>query len=359
MIDPSDLDGDDLVNWYRRSPADVEAEREAARQDQYDAFVSSIGGASAAPSVQPEDGRANPQAPQGTGGPTVGEAGPHEGEAGLVEARYFRPMVMEPPPVMEPPSGPLVGPQIDARGMAPVGPPRSSFFGRHDFNTAVGGYFTDLPSPLNVVTPGTPSGSWWQLSDGSRATADEVNRIYAEQQRRLKGQDDMPPAAQVHVVDKLKDGYIPQASQVAKGDRELDPTCHPYGGWERDPGFDSYSRRTQNYEAQITRAPGLDYVVRNPGEGPVKFDGCAVWDPQHPLLEAKGPGYAPLLPKAKQWGFYDGILGKAVSQANRQAAAAPSQPIEWHVAEPGAFTFFQDATGGTRPPIRVQQTSPW
>ena len=355
--DPSGLEGDDLINWYMRSPADVEAERQAALQDRYDAFVKSIGG-----SVTPS-GQSGPEAQvtptyRGPNGSEQPSEGADDQDARLIQARYFRPMgTMAPPPVMSPPSGPMVGPQTDRFASAPAAAPPSSFFGQNDFNEAISGYFTDLPKPLNLVTA-TPSG-WWQLGDGSLVKPDEVDRIYAEQKRRLKGQDDVPPAPQVHVVDKLADGHIPQVSQVAKGDRELDPTCHPNGGWERDPGFSRYAQRTQNYEAQITRAPGLDYVVRNPGERPVKFDGCAVWDPRHPLLEAKGPGYESLLPKAAQWGFLKSMTDKAVSQAGRQVEAAPQQPIEWHVAEHGAFPFFQDATSGRRPPIHLMETPPW
>jgi hypothetical protein len=47
-IDPSELEGDDLVNWCRRSPAELDAEREAIRADQYKALVNSIGGAKGA-----------------------------------------------------------------------------------------------------------------------------------------------------------------------------------------------------------------------------------------------------------------------------------------------------------------------
>jgi hypothetical protein len=144
---------------------------------------------------------------------------------------------------------------------------------------------------------------------------------------------------------------------VERGDRELDPTCAPYGGWERDPNFKSYSDRTKRYETQITHAPGLDYVVRNPGQRPVKFDGCAVWDPRHPLLEAKGPGYASLLPKSLEWGFYGNMLKGAVGQADRQAEVARDRRIEWHIAEPGAVKFFRDATFPDRPPIVVKSTA--
>ena len=46
IIDPSELEGDELAAWYRRSPADMETEREAVRQDRYEQFVKSIGVAS-------------------------------------------------------------------------------------------------------------------------------------------------------------------------------------------------------------------------------------------------------------------------------------------------------------------------
>jgi hypothetical protein len=356
MIDPSELEGDDLVNWYQRSPADVDAEQEAARQDQYTAFVNSIGGAS-----EPQDDSAGEapaptyDAAQRSSGDSAGSGnGSSNDDTGLIEARYFRPFAA---PVMPPPpSGLRVGPPLDTWGAPPAGASASGFFGQHDYSSALGGYYTDLPKPLDFVTA-TPTG-WWEIGDGRRVQTDEVERIYAEQQRRLKGQDDPQPAARVRVVDKWQDGQIPRESQVLAGERELDPTCAPNGGWERDPNFDSYPALSKRYQAQITHAPGLDYVVRNPGQPPVKFDGCAVWDPQHPLLEAKGPGYAALLPKARQWGFYDDMYGKALGQADRQAKAGPNHPIEWHVAEPGAFEFFNLATRGLKPPIMLQQTPP-
>lgn len=37
-LDPSSLEGDDLESWYRRSPSQVEQERQAAAQQRYDAF---------------------------------------------------------------------------------------------------------------------------------------------------------------------------------------------------------------------------------------------------------------------------------------------------------------------------------
>src|SRR5262249_13087365 len=126
--------------------------------------------------------------------------------------------------------------------------------------------------------------------------------------------------------------------EVTRG--EDDPTCSPYGGWERDRNFDGYSDLAKKYEIQIARAPGLDYVVRRPGQNAGRFDGCATWDPRHQLLEAKGPRYAGLIARAKRSTFYRLMSDGDVGQANRQAAAAGRQPVEWHVAEPGAFDHF-------------------
>jgi hypothetical protein len=339
MIDPSELEGEELFDWYRRSPADVEAEREAARQAQYDAFVKSIRGAPSSPEA----------------GAIAGPGRSDDSDVDLIKA-YYRPSgPFVAPPVMAPPSGPQVGPSLDAHGGPAVGGPRSGFFGTHRYSPALGEYRTDLPFPLNSVTP-KANPNWFELADQSLVQRDEVERIYAEQQRRLRGRDDVQPELRVHTIDNLPTGTIPRVEQVPKGERELDPTCSPYGGWERDAGFPRYSARTQRYEAQVTRAPGLDYVVRIPGQRPVKFDGCAVWDRRHPLLEAKGPGYAALLPKALEWGFFGSMAKGAVDQAGRQAGAAPNQRIEWHVAEPGALEYFEDVTYGDRPPIIVKQT---
>jgi hypothetical protein len=364
MIDPSELEGAELVDWYQRSPTKVEAEREAARQERYDSFVKSIGSPSApqddsaarpsGPTYDAAQGDANPydaaQYDADNGGP--GESGSGEGDTGFVQVRYFRPSMA---PVMPPPlSGPQVGPMLDARGAAPIGVQPSGFFGQHTYLNTLGGYYTDLPSPLNIVHA-TPTG-WWEIGDGRRVQTDEVERIYAEQQRRLKGQDGAEPAARVRVVDNWKDGQIPRESQVQAGERELDPTCAPNGGWERDPNFDGYPALSKRYQTQITHAPGLDYVVRNPGQRPVKFDGCAVWNPEHPLLEAKGPGWGPLLARALRYGFYGAPFDGIVDQANRQADAARTHRIDWHIAEPDALPHFRDATKRQSPPIVLQRT---
>src|SRR5437879_4442089 len=216
MIDPSELEGDDLVNWYQRSPAEVDAERAAVRQEQYRAFVNSIGGAcelqgnSTGEPPGPAYGAAQRRSDNWVGG----EIGSSDGDTGLVEARYFQPLA---PPVMAPPSGLRVGPSLDARGAPPIGASASGFFGRHNYSDALQGYYTDQPSPLNIVTA-TPAG-WWEIGDGRRVQTDEVERIYAEQRRRLKGQDGTEPPARVQVVDKWKDGQVPLARQVEKDER--------------------------------------------------------------------------------------------------------------------------------------------
>lgn len=358
MIDPSQLEGDELADWYRLSPAEVEAEREAARQAHYDAFFNG-GGATAEPQTGSPAGAAGFSDDSMGHDPGNWEANTDDtGDQapGVVKARYFRPVgapVMA-PPVMAAPSGIRVAPPLDARGVAPVGAPTSGFFGQHRYSDTFQGYQTDLPSPLDFVTA-TPT-HWWEIGDGRRVQFDEVERIYAEQKRRLRGQDEAEPAARLHVVNKWQDGEIPRADQVDKDERELDPTCAPNGGWERDPNFEDFPLLSKRYQTQITHAPGLDYVVRNPGQRPVKFDGCDVWGPSHPLLEAKGPGYASLLPKARQWGFEKGMFEKAQRQAGRQSGAASNHPIEWHVAEPGAVEFFNRATRGVIPPIMLRQT---
>src|SRR4051794_32925867 len=92
-IDPSELEGADLINWYTRSPEDVEAEREAARQDRYDAFINSIGGAataddgSAAEAPAPISG-VDQEGSQNAIGTDVASG---DGDKGLVKARYLRP----------------------------------------------------------------------------------------------------------------------------------------------------------------------------------------------------------------------------------------------------------------------------
>lgn len=201
-------------------------------------------------------------------------------------------------------------------------------------------------------------GQWFELGDGSFVKgADEVERVHGEQQRRMRGEDDPEPAARVYTADRFRDGLIPRADELEKDQREEDETCHPYGGWEHDPSFATSSERSQRYETQITRAPGLDYVVRNPGERPVKFDGCAVWDPQRQLLEAKGSGYAGLAKWSPRSARPFRVRAESESQASRQAGAARGRPIEWHVAEPEAVPYFAEILA-PHPSIRLRQTPP-
>ena len=201
-------------------------------------------------------------------------------------------------------------------------------------------------------------GDWFELGDGRLVRgADEVERLFTEQQLRMSGEDKPEPPARVHSDDRFQDGAIPRAEQLAKGEREIDPTCHVNGGWERDPTFSRYKAWTQDYEDQITRAPGLDYVVRNPSEKPVRFDGCAVWDSRRPLLEAKGPGYEALDRRARKSTFLQFIWNGVRDQARRQNNAARGRTVEWHVAEPAVVPTFREIVEPA-PSLRVLQTSP-
>ncbi|WP_304175926.1 hypothetical protein [Phenylobacterium aquaticum] len=336
--DPSLLDGEDLVGWYRRPVDQIEADRAARRANRYKAFFANQDDLGPKPS---------------TAANTSDSAAP-ESSLGWTEARVA---VLPAPPVAAP-GGVRIGVSPAAAG-APDAAPRGGFFDTHRPipNPALGPiYISDLPSPLNAVTPRV--GNWFELGDGKLVRGvDDVERIYAEQQRRLRGEDEPEPAAQVSSADRFKDGVIPQASQIEKGQREKDATCHPNGGWERDAGFGSYAPWTRRYETQIGRAPGLDYVVRNPGAKPVKFDGCAVWDPRHQLLEAKGPGYEGLIQRAGRSWFLGSLLKGLEGQAGRQANAALGKPVEWYVAEPDAVPFFKGVTA-PYPPLKVLQEAP-
>lgn len=350
-VDPARLEGNELDRWYRRTPDEIEAERQQAHRD---AAAEFYGGASSQPSPEDEgwgDGQA-----AGRGwvqvGPNRYRAASHSEDDGAPPAQWQEakvairpPMVLGPPePVVRAPAGPMVGSPIDGRPSMP-GPRGRGFFGRYHPTDHLDAYVTGLPSPLTIVTP--QIGGWFSLSNGGIAgSADEVERLYDEQQRRLQGSGEDQPQAVVISEDRLKDGHVPRADQIAKGHREVDPTCHPDGGWEPNPSYKGYPQWTRDYEAQITRAPGLEYVVRPPGGDPVKFDGCAVWDPRHELLEAKGPGYSAVLDAARQYGFESSIGDKASNQASRQAKVAGRRPIDWHVAEPDAAEWF-----GERVPI--------
>jgi hypothetical protein len=337
QTDPSRLEGQDLDRWFRRSPAQVRADREAARQARYDAF---FGAREGTPSLEPweEDTRGARNTTAGPGSNVIQFALQPPVQASPAGMR-----VAMPPAVGQPPSDTSDGGFFDTHPLIP--------------NPIQGpAYITDLPSPLNLVTP--RAGGWFELGDGRLArNADEVERLFVEQRLRMTGEDKPEPPAQVRSVDQWKDGTIPRAEQVAAGQREIDPTCHVNGGWERDPTFSRYKAWTQDYEDQITRVPGLDYVVRNPEEKAVRFDGCAVWDPRRQLLEAKGPGYEALDRRARKSTFLRFIWSGVRNQAQRQDRAARGRTVEWHVAEPGVAPTFREVTVAS-PTVRVLQTSP-
>ncbi|WP_397397464.1 hypothetical protein [Phenylobacterium sp.] len=340
--DPSRLEGAALDRWYRRSPARIRAEREAARRAQYEAFFGPGGGISEA---IPEDGITSAPGSRADSRTNV-----------LQFAR--REPIPTTPTVVTTGGRPILGvPPVTGAGWASGA--TESFFETYPAipNPVLGpAYVTDLPKPLNLVTPRVSD--WFELGDGRLVRgADEVERLFVEQRLRMSGEDKPEPPVKVLSDDRFRDGAIPRAEQLAKGEREIDPTCHVYGGWERDPTFSRYKAWTQDYEDQITQAPGLDYVVRNPLAKPVRFDGCAVWDPRRPLLEAKGPGYEALDRRARKSTFLRFIWNGVRDQARRQNNAARDRTVEWHVAEPAVVPTFREII---EPPssLRVLQTSP-
>jgi hypothetical protein len=90
--------------------------------------------------------------------------------------------------------------------------------------------------------------------------------------------------------------------------------------------------------------------VRLPGQKRgVKFDGCDVENPRHPLQEAKGPGYAGLLDRAWRSTFRPLIVRSLQGQAERQSDVAGGRPIDWYVAEKPAMDRIQDEIVVDRP----------
>ena len=321
VVDPARLEGEALQQWYRRSPEEIRLERARAEEQAYDEFVNEMERLSREEDVK-------------TGSDAIGSWQEAKG-----------PKTTPRPPrqrIAPSDAGHERGPADGAGFFGTYQPVPSGHLGP--------AYVTPLPSPLNYVEP--RPGDYFSLGNGRLVRgADEVERIYAEQQRRMRGQDETAPEEGVISEDRFVDGQIPLTTQLRKKGREEDATCHPFGGWELDPQYPGYSRWTQRYEAQVTRAPGLDYVVRVPNERPVKFDGCAVWTPEHELLEAKGPGYEGLIRRAGKSTFFPIMSASDEKQAGQQSAAARGRPVEWHIAEPGAVSYFEDRLAG-RPKMR-------
>lgn len=337
-IDPDRLEGQALRRWYMRSPEAIEEERRVAERLRYDTYDAQT--------------RRLARADDDATAERVADAYGRDPDSGTwQEARVSR----------QPARPPLRMPEAPRAGLTPRFPAapnetQASFFDAFDPvpNPNLGpAYLTGLPAPLGQVEP--RGRDLYRLSDGSLVSGTEVDRLYAEQQLRMAGQEDPEPAPFAARVDRLRDGYVPTSSQLRPREREVDPTCHPNGGWELDPYFPKYPERSRRYETQITQTSGVDYVVRNPGERPVKFDGCAVWSPRHELLEAKGPGYAALIEASGRYGFRKSIADKAIDQITRQSDAARRAPVDWHVAEPEAKDFFSRSPPANNP-IRFQHT---
>lgn len=244
-VNPAELDGEELETWYRRTPDEIEEERRLRADQAYDEFFG--------------DGR-------------------------WQEARVRQPV---PPPAPARPE--VLGGALQPGEPVQPGAP-GSFFGTYAPlpNPRLGpGYYTRLPPPLNRVEPSGLQPGRFVLSDGSTVTAAELERIHAEQAQRMSGEDEEPVATRVRRVDRVAFGKIPDATTMALDEREEDPSCHPYGGWEREQPDPKRSQRSRDYEVQISRAPGLNYVVRAPDGTKVAFDGCAVWDPRLSCLRPR------------------------------------------------------------------------
>ena len=307
QVSPAELEGEELADWYRRTPDEIEEERRLRRQEAHDEFF---------------------------------------GQGRWQEARVGPPPA-RPLPIRPAPPETRAAPQVGGAPPPPGAP--GSFFGTYEPLPYSSAYLPGLPPPLNRVEATRPMPSMYQLSDGSIVSVQELERIHAEQQRRMRGEE-LLPSPYARAVDRWQDGQIPRPSQLEKGTWERDPTCHPYGGWEIDPGFSYYPERTQDYEEQVTGARGVDYVVRLPGaKRGVKFDGCDVVSPKHPLQEAKGPGYAGLIERAWKSTFGGFLFTGLQGQAQRQTDAAHGRPIYWFVAEKPAVKTFKKDIVETRP----------
>jgi len=133
-----------------------------------------------------------------------------------------------------------------------------------------------------------------------------------------------------------------------RGERREDNICAPSGttgAWVAVVRPEKGSE----YQSQIARTPSrtadgimIEYQVTRPGTAPVLFDGCAWWQRDRPLLEAKD-GYAGLFTLDPQrYPFADTVRSGVVLEARRQAAAAgPTHPVQWHVSNPTTLTTFQ------------------
>jgi hypothetical protein len=199
--DPSRLEGDALDRWYRRSPDRIRAERESARRAQYDAFFGPAGGISES---MPEDGVS--LTPESLAEPRTN----------VIQFARRGPIPTAPSVVTTGPR-PIIGAPPAAGADRASGDP-GSFFETYPAipNPVLGpAYVTDLPRPLNLVTPRV--GDWFELGDGRLVRgADEVERLFTEQQLRLSGEIKPEPSVQVHSDDQFHDGAIPRAEQLAK-----------------------------------------------------------------------------------------------------------------------------------------------
>lgn len=125
------------------------------------------------------------------------------------------------------------------------------------------------------------------------------------------------------------------------------------------------SDAAQDYQRQIAKTPKLgndllvEYRVTDPKTGETALlDGCAFWSEKRELLETKY-GYGSLLDFAsrqvakqaekmargeKVKPFELKAANEAIDEALRQARAVGTEhPVEWHVSDHRALTFFENA----------------
>jgi hypothetical protein len=144
-IDPARLTGEALENCYRQTPDEIAEGRRQAEQKKYDDFFGTV--ALLEPTLRPPMTRVP------------------------VRPAPLRPYLSE---AERPPTVGDEGGYFDSFPPLPGG----------------GEYVTPAPAPLNHIEPSLWGVNDYVLSDGSIVSADEVDRIYAEQKRRIRGDDD-------------------------------------------------------------------------------------------------------------------------------------------------------------------------
>jgi len=222
QVDPARLQGAELERWYRRTPDEIEQERHLGQQALYNDFFFGEGsgrepGAAGRRNLAGGEGSHNRQRATDHANVALERQEsqlPEVGGGSWQEAQFAQPRARTPSSPPRPPTA-SARPRPDAQLRGPVegaSSPVGTFFDQAGVvpNPNLGpAYYSNLPRPLNVVEP--QQNGWFRLSDGSVVQADELDRLYAEQQRMMQGADEFEPAQHVRSADRLKDGFIPRA----------------------------------------------------------------------------------------------------------------------------------------------------